>query len=98
MSGSDQAARTPFLNATLRNSSGHFGSLEMSSIITRCFVKAAVPHEPRLGPIRHGVMAALKVAGTRGPAHGDSHSPFTKQTIEVTGGAWASIATHKSFR
>src|SRR5260370_24925456 len=96
--GWQQVARMPLLKPRLRKSSGHFGSLEMSSIIARCFVKAALPHEPLLGPIRHGVMAALKVAGTRGPAQGDSHSPSTKQIIEVTRGAWASIATHKSFR
>jgi hypothetical protein len=64
MSGSDQAAQTPLLKARFRASSGHRGSFETSGIITRCFVKAAVPHEPVLGPIFQGVMAALKVAGT----------------------------------
>jgi hypothetical protein len=32
------------------------------------------------------------------PAHGESHSPSSKQTIEVTGEPSASIETHRSFR
>src|SRR5229473_58170 len=66
MSGSDQAAQNPWLKAKARASSGHRESLEISGIITRCFVKAAVPHEPLLGPIGQGVMAAANAAGTRG--------------------------------
>src|SRR5277367_4397452 len=98
MSGSDQAAQTPLLKARFRTSSGHRGSLETSVIITRCFVKAAVPQEPLLGPIGQGVIAAVYAAGTRGAAHGNNCFPSgsIKQTIEVAGGAWASIAAHKS--
>lgn len=98
MSGSDQAAAKPCLRVKSRASSGHRGSLEISGTITVCLVNAAAPQEALSGPIRQGVMAALNVVGTRGPAHGDSHSPFIKQTIEVTGGACASMAAHKSFR
>jgi len=70
----------------------------MSGTITLCFVNAAAPQEALSGPIRQGVMAALNVAGTCGPAHGTSHSPFSKQTIEVTGEPCASMAAHKSFK
>src|SRR5258708_24653331 len=58
MSGSDQAAQNPWFRAKSRDLSGHRGSLEISGIITRCFVNAAVPQEPLLGPIGQGVMAA----------------------------------------
>jgi len=94
------AAQTPWFRAKSRASSGHRGSLEISGIITRCFVKAAVPQEPLLGPIGQGVMVALNAAGTRGPALGISCflSGSIKQTIEVTGEAWASMEAHKSFR
>jgi hypothetical protein len=72
----------------------------MSAIITRCFVKAAVPQEPLLGPIGQGVMAAVNLAGTLGPALGNSCLPSgsIKQTIEAARGAWASMAAHKLFK
>src|SRR5258708_39855763 len=99
MSGSDQAAQNPWSRAKSRDLSGHRGSLETSGIITRCFVKAAVPQEPLLGPIGQGVIASVNAAGTRGEAHGNNCFPSgsIKQTIEVAGGAWASIAAHKSI-
>src|SRR5258708_27105558 len=98
MSGSDQAARTPLIRAKSRASSGHRGSLETSGIITRCFVNAAVPQEPLLGPIGQGEMAALKAAGTPGPAPGNNCFPSLsiKQTIEIAGGECASMKAHKS--
>src|SRR5207248_7128537 len=86
ISGSDQAAETPWLRAKSRASSGHLGSLEIFGTITLCLVNAAAPQGALSGPIGQGVMAALKAAGTCGPAHGDSHSPFIRQTIAVTGG------------
>src|SRR5437016_10491706 len=100
MSGSDQAAQNPLLRANARASSGHRGSPEISGIITRCFVNAAVPQEPLLGPIRQGVMAVINAPGTRGPAAGNSCLPSgsIKQTIEVAEGACASIAAHKPLR
>src|SRR3984893_18102780 len=98
MSGSDQAAMKQWLRVKSRASSGHRGSLEIFGTITRCLVNAAAPQEALSGPIRQGVMAALNVAGTCGPAHGTSHSPFSKQTIEVTGEPCASMTAHKSFR
>src|SRR5258708_5015777 len=98
MSGSDQAARNPLIRAKSRASSGHRGSLETSGIITRCFVNAAVPQEPLLGPIGQGEMAALKAAGTPGPAPRNNFFPSVsiKQTIELAGGACASMTAHKS--
>src|ERR1700704_255111 len=87
MSGSDQAAENPWLRVKSRASSGHRGSLEIFGTITLCLVNAAAPQEALSGPIRQGVIAALNVAGTCGPAHGTSHSPLIKQTIDVTGGA-----------
>ncbi len=100
MSGSDQAAQTPHFHATSRRSQGHFASLEVSGMITRCFVNAAVPHEPRLGPIGNGVIADVKRVGTWGPAHGRSCLPLAsiKQTNEVEPGDRASIAVQRSFR
>src|SRR4029077_12555693 len=97
MSGSDQVAENPWLRVKSRASSGHRGSVEIFGTITLCLVNAAAPQAAPPGPIRQGVMAALNAAGMWGPAHGDSHSPFIKQTIEATGGAWASMAAHKSF-
>src|ERR1700719_3669667 len=87
MSGSDQAAENPCLRLKSRASSGQCGSLEMFGTITLCFVNAAAPQEPLSGPHPQGVMAALNVAGTGGPAHGDSHSPSIRQTMDVTGEA-----------
>src|SRR5258708_34615138 len=75
MSGSDQAARNPLIRAKSRASSGHRGSLETSGIITRCFVNAAVPQEPLLGPLAQGDMAALKAAGTQTPGPGTTSFP-----------------------
>src|SRR6266403_1352206 len=100
MSGSDQDAQNPWFRAKSRASSGHRGSLEISGMITRCFVNAAVPQKPLLGPIGQGVMAVVNAAGTWGPAPGNSCFPSTsiKQTIEVAAGAWASMAAHKSLR
>src|SRR5579859_7538883 len=86
-SGSDHAAPNPWPWAKSRASSGHRGSLEVSGMITRCFVNAAAPHGPLLGPIVQDLIAALIVAGTRGPANGDSRSPSFKQISEVTGEA-----------
>src|SRR5258708_13779496 len=100
MSGSDQGAQNPWFRAKSRALSGHRGSLEISGIITRCFVNAAVPQEPLLGPIGQGVMAAVSAAGIRGPPPRTTSfpSPFIKQNIEVTGGAVASIDANKSFK
>jgi hypothetical protein len=64
MSGSDQAAENPWLRVKSRASSGHRGSLEIFGTITLCLVNAAAPQEALSGPIRHGVIAALNVAGT----------------------------------
>src|SRR5260370_3613688 len=97
MSGSDQAATKPWLRVKSRASSGHRGSLEIFGTITRCLVNAAAPQEALSGPIRHGVMAALNVAGTCGPAHGPNHSPFSKQTNEINRGPCASMSAHATL-
>src|SRR5258706_13121572 len=99
MSGSDQAAQNPWFRAKSRALSGHRGSLEISGIITRCFVNAAVPQEPLLGPIGQGVMAAVSAAGIWGPAPGNSSLPFgfLKQTLEGTGCAWAATEANTSL-
>src|SRR5258708_30089169 len=98
MSGSDQAAQNPWIRAKSRASSGHRGSLEMSAIITRCFVNAAVPQEPLSGPIGQGVIAAVNAAGTPGPRPGTKRFPSRalQQTIGIARGAWASRAGHKA--
>src|SRR5260370_22515839 len=100
MSGSDQAAQNPWTRANSRASSGHRASLEISGITTRCFVNAAVPQEPLLGPIRQGVIAAVNAAGTPGPAPGHRSFPsaFTNQNIEAAGGAGGALAAHQTFR
>src|SRR5271154_2141634 len=100
MRGSDQAARTPWVRAISRMSSGHFGSIDTSSMITRCFVKAAVPHEPLLGPTANGVMAAAKGGAIRGAALGQSCFPFAsiRQTNEEAPEEQASMVEHSSFR
>src|SRR5258708_36116805 len=72
MSGSDQAAQNPWFRAKSRALSGHRGSLEISGIITRWFVNAAVPQEPLLGPIGQGVMAAGRAAGICGTSPGET--------------------------
>src|SRR5258708_23963369 len=98
MSGSDQAATKPWLRVKSRASSGHRGSLEIFGTITRCLVNAAAPQEALSGPIRHGVMAALNVAGTCGPAHGPSHSPVSKPTIKRTEEPRCSMAGRQNFQ
>src|SRR3954470_14194121 len=99
ISGSDQAAQTPCPKARPRASSGQRGSSEISGMITRFFVNAAVPQEPLLGPIGQGVMALANAGGTWGPAMGNSWLPArsVKQTNEVAE-AWSSTAAHKTFR
>src|SRR5260370_13247785 len=96
MSGSDQAAQNPWFRAKSRAPSGHRGSSEISGIITRCFVNAAMPQEPLLGPIGQGVMAAVSAAGRIGAAPGTSAlvSRYIKQTMELTGGARVSMRRH----
>src|SRR5258707_11097185 len=98
MSGSDQAAQNPWFRAKSRALSGHRGSLEISGIITRCFVNAAVPQEPLLGPIGQGVMAAVSAAGIIRPGPGDTSLPSrpNKQTTETNGGARAFMGAHKT--
>src|SRR5260221_13632106 len=100
MSGSDQAAQNPWFKAKSRASSGHRGSFEISGIITRCFVNAAVPQEPLLGPIGQGVMAAVSAAGRLGATPGTSPFPsgFIKQNLELKGGAGAFMEANKSFK
>src|SRR5258707_5179565 len=89
MSGSDQAAMKPWLRVKSRASSGHRGSLEIFGTITRCLVNAAAPQEALSGPIRQGVMAALNVAGRRGPKHSYPPSPLLKPTNHNNGRAVA---------
>src|SRR5260221_2972302 len=86
MSGSDQAATKPWLRVKSRASSGHRGSLEIFGTITRCLVNAAAPQEALSGPIRHGVMAALNVAGAGGPATLTRPPPVRKENHEVNRG------------
>src|SRR2546427_6726864 len=100
MSGSDQAAQNPWVRAKSRASSGHRGSLEISGMTTRCFVNAAVPQEPLLGPIGQGVMAVVNAAGREVAAPGDSRLPasFLEQTNETTAGASASYTVPTCLR
>src|SRR2546430_17737581 len=96
MSGSDQAAQNPLVRARSRASSGHRGSLEISGMTTRCFVNAAVPQEPLLGPIGQGVMAVVNAAGTGGAAPGQSCLPASspQQTNLKTAGGGGANAGH----
>src|SRR2546422_11484964 len=100
MSGSDQAAQNPWVRAKSRASSGHRGSLEISGMTTRCFVNAAVPQEPLLGPIGQGVMAVVNAAGKWGAGPGKSCLPASsiKKTIETAAGGGGSSAGNKTFR
>src|SRR5258708_27399915 len=84
MRGSDKAGQNPWFRAKSRASTGHRGSLEISGMITRCFVNAAVPQEPLLGPIGQGVMAAVNAAGKPGAAPAERLFPSgsSKKTLE----------------
>src|SRR2546422_11240710 len=82
-----------------RASSGQRGSSEISGMTTRCFVNAAVPQEPLLGPMGQGVIALANADGRWGPAIGSSWLPAgsIKQTNDVPE-EWVSMAAHNSFR